>query len=124
TETSTLSLHDALPILPVYGSVSVFGVAPVAMDAPPWRSGLQRELLERVAAGGREPAAHRERPGHLAHVDVAPRVHGQTVRRREAPGRAGVGAAPPRQHPARVVVDAHPAAARRVDGPVALRRLA
>src|SRR2546425_637390 len=62
--------------------------------ARPRRSGLQRELLERVAAGRDMAAAPRERPRHLAHVHVAVRVDPDAVRRSEAAGRDGVRPAP------------------------------
>src|SRR5215510_8514657 len=65
------------------------------------------------------PAAHREGPGHLAHVDGALRIDGQAVRRREAARRAGIRAAPARQDLAVPVVDADPAVAGLGDGSMA-----
>src|SRR5882724_7673402 len=87
-------------------------------------SGLQRELLEGVAALADMPAAHGERPRYLAHVDGPARVHRQAMRRREAAGRARVGAAPPGEDATILVIDADPAVPRVLDGPVALRSLA
>src|SRR5262249_29908757 len=89
----------------------------------PWPSSFQRELLERVTAGGREPAAHRERPRDLAHVDVALRIDRDAVRRHEAPGRTCVLTAPAAQHAAFPVVDADAAVARLRDRAVTLRLL-
>jgi hypothetical protein len=77
-----------------------------------------------VTALGRVPAADGERPGDLAHVDVAPRVHGDAVRRREPARRGDLGASPPRQDPAVATVDTDPPVPRLLDGALALRRLA
>src|SRR5687768_5489399 len=109
SETATVSLR-ALRSAP---SSAAIGVSSCMARSRP-----QRELLERVAAFGRVPAADRERPRDLAHVDVAFRVDGQPVRCSEAAGRAGVGTAPAREHAAVPVVHAHAAVARLDDGPV------
>src|SRR5687768_13365459 len=86
-------------------------------------SGLQRELLERVAALGHVPAAARERPRDLADVDVTARVHGEPVRGREAPRGDGVGTTPPREHAPFTVVDARATGACVAGRPVATRGL-
>src|SRR4029453_13371918 len=80
-------------------------------------------LLERVTSGGCQAAAHRERPRHLAHVDVAARVDGEAMRRSEAAGGAGVGRAPAREHSSVLVEHADAAVAWLGEGPVPLRRL-
>src|SRR3989442_9644867 len=92
--------------------------------ARPRRSGLQRELLERVAAGRDMAAAPRERPRHLAHVHVAVRVDPDAVRRSEAAGRDGVRPAPPGDHAAVPIVDADTPRPDLAGGSIAARRLA
>src|SRR2546425_3918820 len=69
-------------------------------------SGLQRELLERVAALGDVAAASRERPRHLAHIHVTPRIDPDAVRCGKATGRDGVRPAPAGEHMAVPIVDA------------------
>src|SRR2546425_392070 len=102
--------------------------APVTMairrDDATAASAVQRELLEGVTAGRRETAADGERPGDLAHVDVAARVHGEAVRGGEAARHAGVRAAPPREHASVPVVDADTTVPRLLDRSMATRRLA
>src|SRR5712692_8048105 len=92
--------------------------------ASPRRSRLQGEFLEGVTVRGRVPPAHREGPGHLAHVDVALRVHRDAVRRREVAGSARLGPAPAREHAALGIEDAHPPGPRLRDGPLTTRGLA
>src|SRR3989442_16017772 len=87
------------------------------ISVPP--SGLQPELLERVTPRRGKAAAHGERPRHFAHVDVTPRVQGEPMWRREAAGRAGVGAAPSWVDPSRPGIDADPAVPPVLEGLVA-----
>src|SRR6185295_14010693 len=68
----------------------------------------ERELLERVAVLGRASAAHRERPGHLAHVEIVLRVEREPVRRGEAAGRRHLRRAPAGEYLPVLVEDAHP----------------
>src|SRR5919108_3870093 len=85
---------------------------------------LQLELLERVAVGGRQSAAHGEGPGHFADVDVTFRIDCEPVRRREAAGLRGFRRAPPREEAAVAVEDADAAVLRGLRGAVAARDLA
>src|SRR5438874_302012 len=88
-----------------------------------WRghSGLEGELLERVAVRRGAAAADREGPGDLAHVDGARGVHGEPVRRGKAAGGRRVGCTPAGQQVPVRVEDAHPTLARLCNGTEALR---
>src|SRR6266567_8403918 len=79
-----------------------------------WRrhSGLEEELLERVAVRRGAAAADREGPGDLAHVDGACGVHREPVRRGKAAGGRGVRCTPAGQQVPVRVEDAHPTLAR------------
>src|SRR5262245_60681086 len=73
-----------------------------------------------MASRRSEAATHREGPGDLAHIDVPPRVHGDAMWSGEAPRRARVIGAPPREHTAVRRVDTDPATPRGVDGAMPL----
>src|SRR5262245_61876532 len=97
--------------------------APVTRAILAMASDLQAELLEGVAVGGGETAADREGPRHLAHVDVAARVDGDAVRRREASRRGRLQGAPARQQATLRGVQVHAPVARLADGSVPMRFL-
>src|SRR5207237_10525085 len=81
----------------------------------------ERELLERVAVGGDEPWPDADGLRHLGDIDGPARVHGETVRRAEAPRRARIGPADAGEHASGAIEDRHarrlPARHRTTPGP-------
>src|SRR5262245_1380823 len=86
------------------------------------RLAFQRELLEGVAARRHAAPALGEGPRNLGHVDVAARVHRDTVRGREAPGRGGFRRTPPGEQPPVLVEHADAPVERDVHGAALPRR--
>src|SRR5262249_36218201 len=74
-------------------------------------SGLEGKLLERMAVRRSAAAADCERPGDLAHIDGAPRVHGEPVWRGKAASGCGIGCTPAGQQATIWGEDTHSAVA-------------
>src|SRR6476646_664955 len=68
---------------------------------------VRARYVARIAESRRAPAAHRERPRDLAHVEIVLRIERETVRRGEAARRSDLGGSPARENLSVLVVDAH-----------------